>query len=187
MANRADLEPYAAEILSLEDRPLFEEAVSAARAGALRAAYVMIWLSCAESLKRRFGEARAWDSEAGKIFGQINALEEDHKAVDNLILDRAESYGFVSDSQKVRLKHIYELRCLYAHPYREAPSKESLVDAAQTVVTLVLSRPVTLRHGYAQRQLDRLLKEATFLDDYEPAVLEQVQHVIRRMDQGIHA
>lgn len=182
-----DLEPYAERILSPEDRPLFDEAVSAAKAGALRAAYVMIWLACAESLKRRFREAQTWDSEAGKILGKIDALERDHKAVDSLLLDRAEGYGFISDSQKIKLKHIYELRCFYAHPYEESPPRETLVDAAQTVVALVLSEPVTLRHGYADRLLDRLLKESSFLDDFEPAVLRQVQHATRRMDKGIHA
>ena len=182
-----DLEPYAQEILSADDRPLFDEAVSAARAGALRAAYLMIWLSCAESLERRFREARAWDSEAGKIVGRIDDLEKEHKAVDNPLLDGAESYGFVSSSEKVKLKQIYELRCFYAHPYEEAPPKETLIDAAQTIVALVLSRPVTLRHGYAKRLLERLLTETTFLDDYEPAVLKQVQQVIRRTDKGIHA
>ena len=53
-----DLGKYTAEILACEDRPLFEEAVKAARVGALRASYLMIWLSCAESLKRRFREAK---------------------------------------------------------------------------------------------------------------------------------
>ncbi|MDD3949194.1 MAG: hypothetical protein PHT43_07000, partial [Anaerolineaceae bacterium] len=54
----ADLSGYAKKILSKEDHPLFDDAVEAGKAGALRAAYVMIWLACAESLKRRFREAQ---------------------------------------------------------------------------------------------------------------------------------
>ena len=46
-----DLGNYAKEILSEDDHPLFDDAVEAGRVGALRAAYVMIWLACAESLK----------------------------------------------------------------------------------------------------------------------------------------
>ena len=75
-----DLSTYADQILSAEDKPLFEEATRAAQAGALRAAYVMIWLSCAESLKRRFREAQKRDGAAGKVVGQIVQKESEHKA-----------------------------------------------------------------------------------------------------------
>ena len=48
---------YADRIHDEEDRPLFDDATKAASAGALRAAYAMLWLARAESIKRRFREA----------------------------------------------------------------------------------------------------------------------------------
>ena len=81
-----DLRQYAKKIPASEDRPLFDETVAAAMAGALRAAYVMIWLSCAESLKRRFREAKTRDNAAGKIVGEIDKLEGQHKSVDKFLL-----------------------------------------------------------------------------------------------------
>ena len=71
-----DLSSYAKNILSSEDYPLFDGAVEAGKAGALRAAYVMIWLACAESLKRRFREAEKRDHVAGKIVGEVKGKPE---------------------------------------------------------------------------------------------------------------
>ena len=70
-----DLTPDAGKILAGEDKPLFAEAVVAAQANALRAAHLMTWLACAESLKRRFREAGKRDSTAGKIAGDILSKE----------------------------------------------------------------------------------------------------------------
>ena len=64
-----DLDHYEQKIESGDDDPLFREAVRAAQAGALRASYIMVWLACAESLKRRFREARVRDHQAGVIVG----------------------------------------------------------------------------------------------------------------------
>ena len=125
-----DIANYADKILSKEDRPLFEEAVAAGKSGALRATYVMIWLACAEALKRRFREAQKRDHAAGQIVGGIKSKERDHKSVDKFVLEEAKGYGFVSDSGYTILNHIYEMRCLYAHPYEEAPSQEQVSCAA---------------------------------------------------------
>ena len=145
-----DLSGYADEITAEDDLPLFEEAVRSAGIGALRAAYMMIWLACAESLKRRFREAKLRDDTAGKIVGEIEDQEKEHRAIDKYLLDQAHEYGFLSDSGQAMLNQVYEMRCLYAHPYQEAPSPEKVTDAAATVVELVLSKPVKLRHGYGR-------------------------------------
>ena len=53
MAASVDISKYIDQIFNEEDRKLFQEAVLSAQAGALRASYIMIWISCAESIKRR--------------------------------------------------------------------------------------------------------------------------------------
>ena len=182
-----DLSKYAQNIISHEDHPLFDEAVEAGKAGALRAAYVMIWLACAESLKRRFREAQMRDGAAGKVVGEIEKMESQHKAVDKFLLAKAHNYGFLSNSANTILNQVYEMRCLYGHPYQEAPSPEKVIDAAATVVELVLSKPVKLRHGFGKQLIDSLLNDANFLDDHEPAVAAFTKSIFPRLDESVHA
>ena len=181
-----DLTNYADNILSEEDRPLFDEAVEAGKTGALRAAYMMIWLACAESLKRRFREAKKRDGTAGKIVGEIESKESEHKAVDKFVLTKAREYGFVSDLDHTELNHVYNMRCLYGHPYEEAPSQEQVSHAAQAIVTRVLAKPVTLRHGYGKTLLKNLLEEPNFLDNQKTVVEAFAQDILQRLDESIH-
>lgn len=181
-----DLSRYAKNILSPEDHPLFDEAVEAGKAGIFRAAYLMIWLSCAESLKRRFREAQKRDGAAGKIIGEIESNEREHKAVDKFVLAKAHEYGFVSDSGHTVLTHIYEMRCLYGHPYEVAPSQEQVSHAAAMVVEHVLSKPVKLRHGFGNQLLESLTEERSFLDDQQAAVDAFAKDILPRLDESIH-
>ena len=181
-----DLRKYARQILAEQDRPLFDDAVKAAEVGALRASYMMIWLACAESLKRRFREAQLRDHTAGNIVGEIENREKDHRAVDKFLLDQAQEYGFVSGAGHTVLGQVYEMRCIYGHPYEEAPSPEKVIDAAAAVVELVLSKPVKLRHGYGKQLLRDLLEDGNYLDDHEPAVAEFARNILPRLDEGIY-
>lgn len=168
------------------DRRLLEEAGKAAQAGALRLAFVGVWLGCAESLKRRFQELAPLDSAAGAISGDISRKEAAQQAIDAFVLGKAKDYGFLSDVEHSRLEHIYQMRCVYGHPYEAVPSPEDLLSAASTVTDLVLSRPVKLRHGYIQRQVELLTSDATFLDDVEEAVARYAAVVFPRVDGTLH-
>ena len=180
-----DLSKYAQRILANEDRPLFDDAVKAASVGALRAAYIMIWLACAESLKRRFWDAQVRDNKAGTIVGKISELEDEQRAVDRYLLDQAKEYGFLTSPDHTLLVKVYEMRSVYGHPYQQAPSEEQLVAAAADVVDLVLSKPVKLRHGFGQQILQSLLNDRHYLDDYRPKVEESAKSVIAKLDEGI--
>ena len=181
-----DLGKYVGLILSSEDRPLFEDAVKAGQVGALRAAYLVIWLSCAESLKRRFREAQTRDSAAGKIVGQIEGMEQSRRSVDTFLVDKARDYGFISDTEHAQLLQIYDNRCIYGHPYETAPSPEKVTDAAATVVDVVLSRPVKFRHGYAQRLVTDLLTDTNYLDDQMSPVTEFAKTILPNLDESVH-
>ena len=146
----------------------------------------MIWLACAESLKRRFREAQLRDNTAGKIVRSIDTMEGQHKAVDKFLLDKAREYDFVSDSGHTILSQVYEMRCIYGHPYEEGPSREKVTDAAATVVDLVLSKPVKLRHGFGKQLLKSLLEDRSYLDDQESAVAAFTKSILLRLDEGVH-
>ena len=73
--NETDLSEYKDRVLDDDDKPLFHEAVESARVGALRGAYILLWLSCLESLKRKFQEAATRDHAATKIVGKFKERE----------------------------------------------------------------------------------------------------------------
>ena len=179
------LKPYVDLVLDDTDRLLFEEAAASARGGASRAAYIMIWVSCAESLKRRFNAVKTRDGIARKVAGDIARIEADRKSIDMYVLAKAKEYGFIDDAGFTRLSHIYEMRCIYGHPYEKQPSEEDLVAAAAAVTELVLSQPVRLRHGYLAEQVRLLTEERAFLDDRSEAVTAYAKEVFGRMDEGL--
>ncbi len=181
----ADLTHYLSRILVPEDRPLFEDAAKCAAGDSLRAAYVMIWLSVAESLKRRFREAQLRDGTAGKIVGQFEQKESEQKSVDKFLLEKAKEYGFLSDSAYSLLMHVYEMRCLYGHPYEIAPTQEQIVHAASVAVDYLLSQPVRLKHGFARPLLDSMLTDKSYLDDQPQAVKLFADEILPRIDDSI--
>ena len=185
-AQQVDLSNYEMRVSTDRDLPLFREAVVSAKAGALRAAYVMIWLACAESLKRRFQEAKNYDNTAGTIVGKIVDLENQQRSVDKTLLKYARDYGFLSEYGHTTLSQIYELRSIFGHPYEEDPSPEQVTNAAATVVDLVLSKPVKLRHGYVQNILKDMLGNRTYLDDQQSAVAKFAKNVCLKLDDSIY-
>lgn len=180
MRGMADLESYVDEVLDEADKVLLQEASACLRAGACRAAYITVWLATAEALRRKFILAQTFDSQAGQIVGQIQQRESDHKAIDSLLIAKARDYGFVSDAEAQRLRHLYENRNIYGHPYEQSPSDAAVVAAAADAVAVVLGRDVRLRHGYLDRQISRLTGDTTFLADDATAIGTFARQVHRR-------
>jgi hypothetical protein len=175
-----DLRTYIDEVLEDQDKVLLTEASECFAAGAHRAAYITIWLATAESLRRKFVEASVRDHQAGAILRQIQQREAQHKAVDGLLIEKAQEYGFITDAEATRLKHIYESRNVFGHPYEERPSEQLVSTAASEAVDIVLGRPVALREGYLSQQVTRLTTDPTFLRDDADAVKEYARLVQAR-------
>jgi len=166
----ADLSKYAAKILTEDDRPLFQEAVAAALHGAPRGAYILVWIACAEGLKRKFHEAVVRDSNANKAIKRIEQAESNHNSADMVILDEAKNYGFIDDLVYQKLENVYKMRCVYGHPYGAAPSDEELAGAAAVVVSEVLGKPTLLKHGFVQSLIDKLFSDINYLEHSEASV-----------------
>ena len=184
--NGTDLSEYQNRVLADEDEPLFDEAVKSAGVGALRGAYILLWLSCLESLKRKFQEAATRDHAATKIVGKFKEREKKHQSIDKMILSEAEKYGFISDVAYEKLEHIYKMRCIFGHPYEEAPTVEEVIHAACTVVENVLSKPTTLKEGYVSWLIKNLMENPTFLDNYEPAVSKHAEDITPKLDKDVY-
>ena len=184
--NRTDLSEYQNRVRADEDEPLFDEAVKSAGVGALRGAYILLWLSCLESLKRKFREAATRDHTAGKIVGKFKNKEENHQSPDKAILSDAKEYGFLSDVAYQKLEHIYDMRCIFGHPYEEAPTEEEVRHAACTVVENVLSKPTTLKEGYVSSVIKNLMESPSYLDNYEPAVSKHAESIKPKLDKSVY-
>lgn len=174
------------KILSEVDKPLFEDATKSADAGAFRGAYIMLWLSCAESLKRRFKESSPQNNIASKIFHEIKNKEEQHRSVDKYILDKSKEYGFITDSDHQELSLIYGMRCVYGHPYEKAPNDDQLYYAASTIVRCVLSKPLKLKEGFASQIINDILTQKHYLDHQYKAVESFTHSVLLKIDENIY-
>lgn len=173
-------QPYLEAILDPEDGPLFEEAVESAKHGLHRGAYILTWLACAESIKRRFKLAAPMDNAAAKINGDISRAEGLKQSIDNRLIGWAQSYGFIDDADATRLENIYTKRCIFGHPYQVRPTEEEVAEAMSSVVNAVLKHPTLLRHGYLKSQTTDIIGRQNFLDLFEPAVVAYTNIVIGR-------
>jgi hypothetical protein len=172
-----DLSSYEPRVLSADDQPLFQEAVVSAREGAARGAYILIWISGAESLKRKFREASPRDPIAARIKAKIAQDESRHKSVDMLILDKAKEYGFIDDAAHQRLEYVYKMRCVYGHPYEAAPTDQELTNAAQVVVDEILSKPTLLKTAFVDSLVGSLYSDINYLEPSEDRVKEFASEV----------
>ena len=180
------LSDIASRISHDEDRCMFEDVAKTIRAKANRSAYIMIWITCAESLKRRLLWSSEKDSQAGKLWGEIEEAEGKHHAVDAKLVDACKKIGIISDVESTRLSQIYENRNIYGHPYNVAPDQASILAAVNTVVDAVLSKENKLRHAYAEERLKFLTQDATYLEDDVKKVEDYAVLVADRMDRNVH-
>ena len=77
---------YLQKIPDKEDKILFEECLKIIKCKQYRAAYIIIWIACVESIIRRFKSIMQFDNEAGKIYGKITKIEEGRQATDKNVI-----------------------------------------------------------------------------------------------------
>lgn len=180
------LSMYMDKVLHEDDKKLFKEAVESAKGDALRAAYIMIWITCAESIKRRFRELAARDNNAKKAISNLEDAERKKQSIDNRLIEQAAKYGLIQPSESTKLTHIYELRCIYAHPYELKPSEEELRAAAHNSVDVLLGRPTKLREGFLSEQVRRLTQDSSYIDSTSEACSEYVNEIIVKVADDLH-
>ena len=122
------------------DKVLIKEAVKIIHCGQYRAAYILIWLACIESILERFKKLSLTDSVAKKFHDEITNISEGKQATDKIILTKAKEYGFIDAIEENKLKQIYENRCIYAHPYNQSPKLENVDSAFVDVIDIILAK-----------------------------------------------
>ena len=183
---REILQSLRSRILHEDDCAMFDDVAKVISAGAHRSAYIMLWISCAESLKRRLKWAAEKDNQAGKLLGEVEDAEQKHHAVDAKLIKACNKIGVISDVEATHLSQIYENRNIYGHPYNLAPGKASVLSALNTIIDTVFSKPNKLKHSYAIDRLNYLINDKTYLEDDTVKIADYAKQVADRMDQSVH-
>ncbi len=169
-----------------DDRILFEEAISCAKSGNNRAAYIMTWLSVAESIKARFKELSGLDKNAGIIKGEIEEKESNNRPIDKYLIKSAYDYGIINKLQNEKISDIYKMRCIYAHPYNEAPDIEELISIMKYSVDCILSQPTLFKYGYIVNLCTDLFESYAFLLDDKDTVINYAEKVATRTCPSVY-
>lgn len=180
------LQSLRSRILHEDDCAMFDEVAKVIGAGAHRSAYIMLWISCAESLKRRLKWAAEKDNLAGKLLGEVEDAEKNHHAVDAKLVQACYRIGVISDVEVTRLSQIYENRNIFGHPYNLAPDKASVLSALNVIIDSVFSKSNKLKHSYAIDRLNYLTNDKTYLEDDIVKIEDYAKQVADRMDQSVH-
>ncbi|MDQ6830236.1 MAG: hypothetical protein M3081_15375 [Gemmatimonadota bacterium] len=182
----APLAPYSARIPDELDRSVFDDAVRAAGAGASRAAYVMIWVACVESLRRKFQELGDRDLAAQRALDEIDGPDGNRSGDDAIVLEEARHFGFISDAEYAKLAHMFEMRSTFSRPSHDPPSAEALQAAASDAVEIVLGRGTKLRSSYLKDQLKLIAMDRNFLPDDHEAVCKYATEVHDKSAEDLH-
>ena len=173
------------KISNKEDKILFEECLKIVECAQYRAAYILIWIACVESIIRRFKDIMQFDNEAGKIYGKITKIEEGRQATDKNVILYAKNYGFIDDIEHAKLLNIYQLRCIFVHPYNQSPSKEELDAAISNIVDIILAKPLLLTRGYISRELEKLTTKKEYIGDYSDAIISYAEEFYQKIDKTL--
>ena len=74
------------------------------------------------------------------------------------------------------------MRNVYSHPYEDSPSKTDCHQIIESVIDIVLSRPVLLKEGGISFILKRLTEEKSFLNDLEEEIESYASEIIPLID-----
>lgn len=153
------LDAYVAKVLNNYDKVLFAESVQAAKASALRAAYITLWLSCVESLRRKLQELAVHDANALQTMRELTSREAEERPIDEYLLGKARDYGILSAEVFGKLANIRAMQQIYKRPYEGKPRLEVFVADASIVVDQVLEQPTRLAASRVTEQFHRLSRE----------------------------
>lgn len=157
------------KIQNEEDKILISDAIKLADSGFLRASYIMSFLACIESLKRRFIELGKKDSSIGRITTEIRNREERHESVEKFVIDKSKELMLIDDIEKAKLEYFWGMRSVYSHPYEQNPSYLDCQHIINSVFEIVLSKPLLIRTGILSSIIKRITDEESYIrnDNYE--------------------
>lgn len=170
------------KIQNEEDKILITDAIKLADSGFLRASYIMSFLACIESLKRRFIELGKKDSTIGRINTEIKKKEELHESVEKYVITKAKDLMLIDDIEKSKLEYFWGMRSVYSHPYEQNPSYLDCQHIINSVYEIVLSKPLLIRTGILSSIIKRLTDEESYIRNDNREIDNFVKELFTRVD-----
>ena len=167
---REPIERLRKKVAQKEDLILFDEAAQCLANGAYRAAYIVTWITIAESIRGKFKVMALRDDEIQRLIKKIEDMETQEKPTDTVLLNSALKFGLINGDEHLKLSQIRTLRGVYAHPLGSAPKPEEVLAALVIAVDAVLSKPPMLRFGYVDQLTSALFEDRHYLDDIQEKV-----------------
>lgn len=165
-----------------EDKVLIKDAIELCKQNQCRAAFIIGWLACAESLRRRIKFLGKTSNNAKKAFQRIESEEASKHSIDFLLIDESSKLEIITPIEKSKLEYFYNLRCIYCHPYEKAPSKLDCEHLIVSIIQIVLSKSTLLREDGISEVIKLVENEESFLSGSEDAIKSYVENFIPRID-----
>ncbi|MBR4823989.1 MAG: hypothetical protein IKZ86_04260 [Spirochaetaceae bacterium] len=170
------------KIQNEEDKILISDAIKLADSGFLRASYIMSFIACIESIKRRFIELGKKDSNIGRITTEIRNKEERHEAVEKFVIDKAKELMLIDDIEKAKLEYFWGMRSVYSHPYEQNPSYLDCQHIINSIFEIVLSKPLLIRTGVLSSIIKRITDEESYIRNDNCEIDNFVKELFIRVD-----
>lgn len=177
-----DYNEYIKKIPEDTDKVLITDAVKVINCGQYRAAYILIWLACIESIVERFKQLSRTDPVAKKIYDEITNTANGKQATDKIILTKAKEYGFIDAIEENKLKQIYENRCIYAHPYNNSPKLENVDSAFVDVIDIILAKTLYFTKNNIKREISKLTNNTLYVANFPASIERYTNWLLNRID-----
>ncbi len=170
------------KIQNEEDKILITDAIKLADSGFLRASYIMSFLACIESLKRRFIELGKKDSTIGRINTEIRSREERHESIEKYVISKAKELMLIDDIEKSKLEYFWGMRSVYSHPYEQNPSYLDCQHIINSIYEIILSKPLLIRTGILSSIIKRITDEESYIRNDNCEIDSFVKELFIRVD-----
>lgn len=170
------------KIKNEEDKILITDAIKLADSGFLRASYIMSFLACIESLKRRFIELGKKDSTIGRINTEIRSREERHESIEKYVISKAKELMLIDDIEKSKLEYFWGMRSVYSHPYEQNPSYLDCQHIINSIYEIILSKPLLIRTGILSSIIKRITDEESYIRNDNCEIDSFVKELFIRVD-----
>ena len=144
-------------VLDSQDKLALGEAIRLYEAKFYRSSYIYAWIVVAESIRSRVKiAADSGERPAQIVFAEVERLENAGQGVDKVLIEAASSLSLVPAEDLSYLNTFWGKRCIFAHPYEKAPTKEEVRFVIAHIVEMLLSKQLFHRKQFIDSELQSL-------------------------------
>lgn len=179
-----NIEEYLERTIDPDDKTILKEALECAKNDNLRAAYIMFWVSVAESLKRKITFlAGSGEAKAIAALSEIETAENESRSVDNTIIGQSMSCNIIDNSEQVELQYLWKKRSIFAHPYQSRPSEDDIKHCVSKVMSISVGKPLNYTLAGIKAQIDTIVTQPHIMEFDHGAIESYIQRFVDRIEQ----